>query len=48
MKYLHTMVRVANLEQSLHFYRDALGLEVVRQTEHRQGKFTLVYLAAPG
>ena len=48
MKYLHTMVRVTDLEASLHFYRDALGLEVLRRTEHEAGRFTLVYLAAPG
>ncbi len=48
MKYLHTMVRVTDLDASLRFYRDALGLNVVRQTEHAQGRFTLVYLAAPG
>ena len=48
MKYLHTMVRVTDLDASLKFYRDALGLEVVREREHPQGRFTLVYLAAPG
>jgi lactoylglutathione lyase len=48
MKYLHTMVRVADLDQSLAFYRDALGLEEVRRSEHEAGRFTLVYLAAPG
>lgn len=48
MKYLHTMVRVTDLEASLAFYRDALGLEVIRQREYPQGRFTLVYLAAPG
>jgi lactoylglutathione lyase len=48
MKYLHTMVRVTDLENSLHFYRDALGLEVLRKSEHPGGRFTLVYLAAPG
>lgn len=48
MKYLHTMVRVTDLEASLHFYRDALGLEVVRRKDYPQGRFTLVYLAAPG
>jgi len=48
MKYLHTMVRVTDLEASLRFYRDALGLEVVRQKEYPQGRFTLCYLAAPG
>jgi lactoylglutathione lyase len=48
MKYLHTMVRVTDLETSLRFYRDALGLEVLRTKESAQGRFTLVYLAAPG
>ena len=48
MKYLHTMVRVTDLEASLRFYRDALGLEVLRQREYPQGRFTLVFLAAPG
>ena len=48
MKYLHTMVRVTDLEASLRFYRDALGLTVLRTKEHPQGRFTLVYLAAAG
>jgi lactoylglutathione lyase len=48
MKYLHTMVRVVDLDASLRFYRDALGLEEVRRSEHEKGRFTLVYLAAPG
>jgi lactoylglutathione lyase len=48
VKYLHTMVRVTDLEQSLRFYRDALGLQVTRRHEHPQGRFTLVFLAAPG
>lgn len=48
MKYLHTMVRVTDLEASLAFYRDALGLEVLSQRENAQGRFTLVFLAAPG
>lgn len=48
MKYLHTMVRVAEVEPSLHFWRDALGLEVVRRDDYPQGRFTLIYLAAPG
>jgi lactoylglutathione lyase len=48
MQYLHTMVRVTNLEASLRFYRDALGLTVLRTNEYPQGRFTLVYLAAPG
>ncbi len=48
MKYLHTMVRVHDLEASLKFYRDALGLVEVKRSEHEAGRFTLVYLAAPG
>ncbi|MEY4753032.1 MAG: hypothetical protein RJA44_707 [Pseudomonadota bacterium] len=48
MKYLHTMVRVTDLDVSLRFYRDALGLQVVRRNDYPQGRFTLVYLAAPG
>jgi len=48
MKYLHTMVRVTDLEASLRFYRDALGLNVLRTNEYPKGRFTLVYLAAPG
>jgi lactoylglutathione lyase len=48
MKYLHTMVRVSDLEKSLAFYCGALGLREVRRTEHAQGRFTLVFLAAPG
>lgn len=48
MRYLHTMVRVTDPEASLRFYRDALGLEVTRRTDHEAGRFTLIYLAAPG
>ena len=48
MKYLNTLVRVTDLEHSLAFYRDALGLEVVSRRDHEKGRFTLVYLAAPG
>ena len=48
MKYLHTMVRVTNLDQSITFFRDALGLEVIRVKEVPAGRFTLAYLAAPG
>ena len=48
MRYLHTMVRVTDLEASLYFYRDALGLEVLRTKEVPSGRFTLVFLAAPG
>jgi lactoylglutathione lyase len=48
MKYLHTMVRVTDIEQSLRFYRDALGLREVSRREFEKGRFTLVFLAAPG
>lgn len=48
MKYLHTMVRVSDLEKSLHFYRDALGLEELSRKDAPQGRFTLIFLAAPG
>ena len=48
MKYLHTMVRVSDLEKSLHFYRDLLGLRELRRIENEGGRFTLVFLAAPG
>lgn len=46
MKYLHTMVRVTDLDASLRFYADALGLEVVKKREYPKGRFTLVYLSA--
>jgi len=48
MKYLHTMVRVSNLDASLGFYCDGLGLKEVRRIENEKGRFTLVFLAAPG
>jgi lactoylglutathione lyase len=48
MKYLHTMVRVSDLEAALRFYRDALGLREVKRNDYPAGRFTLVYLAAPG
>jgi len=48
MKYLHTMVRVTNLDVSLAFYCDALGLDFIRRTDVPQGRFTLIFLAAPG
>ena len=47
MRYLHSMVRVRNLDASLHFYCDGLGLKEMRRQENPQGKFTLVFLAAP-
>ena len=48
MKYLHTMVRVTNVEDSLRFYCEGLGLEEVRRTENEKGRFTLIFLRAPG
>ena len=48
MKYLHTMVRVIDIDASLKFYCDALGLEEQRRIDSEQGRFTLVFLAAPG
>jgi lactoylglutathione lyase len=47
MKYLHAMVRVRELDASLRFFRDALGLVETRRNDNPQGRFTLVYLAAP-
>jgi lactoylglutathione lyase len=48
MKYLHTMVRVTDLDASCKFYCDALGLREVRRMDDNKGRYTLVYLAAPG
>jgi lactoylglutathione lyase len=48
MKYLHTMVRVTDLDASLRFYRDLLGLKETRRIENEKGRFTLVFLAPPG
>src|ERR1041384_2900942 len=48
MQYLHTMVRVTNVEDSLRFYCEGLGLEEVRRTENEKGRFTLIFLRAPG
>ena len=48
MKYLHTMVRVTKLEESLDFYCNKLGLVELRRHEAPAGRFTLVFLAAPG
>ena len=47
MKYLHAMVRVRDLEASLRFFRDGLGLRETRRSDNPAGRFTLVYLAAP-
>jgi lactoylglutathione lyase len=48
MKYLHTMVRVSNLDESLDFYCRKLGLVELRRSDVPQGRYTLVFLAAPG
>ena len=48
MKYLHTMVRVTNLDDSMDFYCNKLGLHEVRRYDNPEGRFTLVMLAAPG
>ncbi|MGC3981741.1 MAG: VOC family protein [Steroidobacteraceae bacterium] len=48
MKYLHTMVRITNVDESLRFYCDALGLQEVRRIDNDKGRFTLIFLAAPG
>ena len=48
VKYLHTRVRVGNLEDSLDFYCKKLGLEELRRVDIESGRFTLVFLAAPG
>ena len=48
MKYLHTMVRVTDLEKSLDFYCRKLGLVELRRTEHEKARFTLIFLAAAG
>lgn len=48
MRYLHTMVRVKDLEQSLDFYQNALGMVITRHDDYQSGRFTLVFLAAPG
>jgi len=48
MKYLHTMVRVTDIDASLKFYCDALGLEELSRKDYPGGRYTLVFLAAPG
>lgn len=47
MRYLHTMVRVSDIDASLHFYCGMLGLEEVRRVENPAGRFTLIFLTAP-
>jgi lactoylglutathione lyase len=48
MKYLHTMVRISDIDASLDFYCNKLGLKEVRRTENEKGRYTLIFLAAPG
>ena len=48
MKYLHTMVRVSDIDESLDFYCNKLGLVELKRHENEKGRFTLVFLAAPG
>ena len=48
MKYLHTMVRVTDIDASLRFYVEALGLTELSRKDYPQGRYTLVFLAAPG
>ena len=48
MKYLHTMVRVSDIDNSIDFYCDKLGLIELRRYENEEGRFTLIFLAAPG
>ncbi len=47
MRFLHAMVRVTDLDASLHFYCDLLGLQEVRRAENEAGRYTLIFLAAP-
>ena len=47
MKYLHTMIRVKDINESLKFFCDGLGLKETRRMENEKGRFTLVFLAAP-
>ena len=47
MRYLHTMVRVRDIDESLDFYCNKFGLEEIRRTENEKGRFTLIFLAAP-
>jgi len=48
MKYLHTMIRIKNIDESLRFFCDGLGLKETRRMENEKGRFTLIFLAAPG
>jgi len=48
MRFLHSMVRISDVDESLHFYCDLLGLEEVRRRDSDRGRYTLIFLAAPG
>jgi len=48
VKYLHTMVRVSDIDKSLDFYCNKLGLQELRRNDYEKGRFTLVFLAPPG
>jgi lactoylglutathione lyase len=48
MRYLHTMIRVRDVEATLRFFCEGLGLREMRRIDNEQGKFTLIFLAAPG
>lgn len=48
MQYLHTMIRVSNLDETLHFFCDLLGMKEISRKSSEKGRFTLVFLAAPG
>jgi lactoylglutathione lyase len=48
MKYLHTMVRVTDVDASLRFYCEGLGLKEIRRTQNEKGRYTLIFLAPPG
>jgi lactoylglutathione lyase len=47
VRYLHTMVRISDVDQSLRFYRDLLGLKEIRRREDEKGRYTLIFLAPP-
>jgi len=48
MRYLHTMVRIKDIDESLKFYCEALGMREMRRMDNESGRFTLIFLAAPG
>lgn len=48
MKYLHTMVRITDVEKSMRFYRDLMGLREIRRIDNEKGRYTLYFMAVPG